>query len=311
MTRPVRVKNAQLSADEYDGQTIEPGDYYTLDSDDIRQWPYITKVFQHVGDSRLIVNNGADNVDDFLDPLEGWKWLSGELEPPRSADGDWHMVNENFAHVVGNEGINWTIIKELESGESYSEMLVLPNNRHATINMLIGGSDQVASNVTLDWYEEISPGTYMRTNPWIRKDELVVARVDGAHTSGDTILNLKNTNNEMDHLNQNYYYCFSDGVTEFHGKITSIDLGAETITLSQGIPGNILDNASLTLTDRPIGNVGNQIGHGQLTWVSPPNSFIGNQKNYFKLTLQNDDMVDVAIISATVNGWHTDVNSGD
>ena len=180
MSRVVRAKNNLGATKVYDGNPIDPGEYYDLDETDKTQWKHITEIFTAVANSHLIINKGADTVDDFTDPLKGWNWLAGETEPPQSSDGDWHFVNENFAHVTGNDGINWSIERELENNETYSEILVMPNNRHATINMMVGGSDQVASSIVLEWYEELSPGEFMRTNPWIRKEEIVAARIDGA-----------------------------------------------------------------------------------------------------------------------------------
>jgi len=229
---------------------------------------------------------------------------------PKSLDGDLHVVTENFAHVSGNEGINWFIEKELEDGESYSETLVLPAGRHATLNLLRGGSDRVSSQLKLEWFEEIAPDEFMRINPWVRGREIVAARLNGFHAAGSTLLTMYNDDNEVNYMRKKYY-CITDGETAFHAKVASKDPDNSQITMEEGLPVDLNDGAMFALTDRPIGRIGNQIASDSLVWVSPPNGFIGNGKNYFKLTMENEDERKIAIITATLNGWHTDANGGD
>lgn len=312
MARLIRVKNTNAT-DSWEGQVIAPGEYYTLEESEYERWAKSSKVYGSVSNGTLIVNNGADNIDDFVNPISGWKWLAGDTTPPQSADGDWHIVNENFAHISGNKGINWVIEKDMENEEGYSEILVLPAGRHATLNMMRGGSDQVPSTVKLEWFVELEVDVFMRYNPWIRADEVIAARVNGAHTSGDTVITLQNTDNEIAKIRKYHYHQFYDAATSntFFAKIIDKDLGANTITLSSGIPIDLAHNSSLALTDRAIGRIGNQIASDSLVWVSPPNEFYGNGKNYFKLTVTNEDNMRVGLITANLNGWHTDTNGGD
>lgn len=232
---------------------------------------------------------------------------------PMSTDGDLHVVNENFAHVSGNKGINWIIEKELENEETYTEIFVLPAGRHATINMMKGGSDQVPSTITLEWFQEISPAVFMRINPWIRGDEIIASKLVGNYTIGDTVLTVLNTNMEVASIRRDHYYCFYDTDLEsgFHGKIIDKDVGAGTITLETGMPVDMADGMPFGLTDRVIGKVGNQIATDSLLWVSPPNNFYGNGKNYFKITITNEHQMKVGTITSVVNGWHTPTTGGD
>jgi len=313
MARIVRVKNTKGVDDVWVGQSITYLAYHDLEESEFQDWGEDSKVISDVGAGFLTVNKGADGTDDFLVPAKGLAWLQGNTQPPRSKDGDWHVVNENFAHVSGNKGINWVIEKELENEETYSEFFVLPPGRHATINLLKGGSEQVASSITLEWFEEIAVDEYMRINPWVRGDEIIATKVNGAHTSGDTVITVHNTNGEVDLIRRYHYYCFYDTVAEtgFHAKVIDKDSGASTITLEAGLPTDFPDNMPLGLTDRVIGRVGNQISTDSLMWVSPPNDFIGNGKNHFRITIVNEDKINVGTIMAVVNGWHTATSGGD
>lgn len=312
MARIVRVKNTKGSDDVWVGQFIAYLAYYDLEEDDFKKWSEDSKVISDIGSGFLTVNKGADTTDDFLVPAEGLAWLQGNTQPQRTKDGDWHFVNENFAHVTGNSGINWIIEKELEDEESYFEMFVLPAGRHATINMLKGGSDQVPSSITLEWFEETTVDEYMRINPWIRANEIIAAKLSGAHTTGDTVITVGNTNDEVESIRQGHYYCFHTGTeTSFYAKIIAKDTVAGTVTLSAGIPVDLASGTPLGLTDRVIGRVGNQIATDALVWISPPNGFLGNGKNYFKLTVTNEDKMKVGAVTAVVNGWHTPTSGGD
>lgn len=233
-------------------------------------------------------------------------------DPPVTQDGDWHFVNENFAHVTGNEGINWTVEKFLEPGESYSEKLILPDSRHATLNFVEGGSSIVSTTIRIEWYEEVDTDVYMRFNPWIRVDEVCSLEVNGAHNSGATVINVNNGSNQLDDIETGYYYGFKDGTnnTVYH-KITAKDTGADTITISPALTANIADLTCIGLTDRVVGRRGNQVASSILNWTSPPNKFLGNGKNYFILSITNEDTIDSALVSATLNGWHTNTVAGD
>jgi hypothetical protein len=310
MARLIRVKNTN-STDSWEGQTIAPGEYYTLDETEHKRWGDSQKVNGSVANGTLIVNNGADTVDDFSDPIAGWKWLTGDTMPPQSSDGDWHVVNENFAHVSGNYGINWTVECELENDESYQEKLILPAGRHATLNILRGGSDRVPSSILLEWYEELTVDVYMRVNPWVRADEQIAGVINGAHATNDTVITIYNTNNDIDWIMADHYYCFAHTSGGFHAKVISVDIPNSQFTLEAGIPVGLNNGDKIALTDRPIGRIGSQIASDSLAWTSPPNGFIGNDKNYFLLTMTNDDDEDVGLINATLNGWHTATNGGD
>lgn len=311
MARIVRVKNTKGFDDTWVGQFVAYLAYHDLEESEIEEWAEDAKVISDIGSKFLTVNNGTK---DFTVAAEGLAWLLGNTNPPVSKDGDWHFLNENFAHVTGNKGINWVVEKELEDEEEYTEIFVLPPGRHATINLMKGGSDQVPSSISLEWFEEIATDVYMRINPWIRGDEIIATRFVGNHTTGDTVLTVDNTTDQVASIRRYHYYCFYDTVAEtgFHAKVIAKDVGAGTITVeAPGIPVDMPNGMPLALTDRVIGRIGNRIAADSLLWVSPPNGFIGNGKNYFKLTLKNEDNMKIGTITAVVNGWHTPVTGGD
>jgi len=119
-------------------------------------------------------------------------------EPPKTADGDWHFVQENFAHVTGNEVVNWTVEKSLNSNTDFTEKMIIPNNRTFTLNFLEGGSFTVPTYIKLEWYEDIGGSVFMRRNPEIRVEEVRLTTVNGAHSVSDTVITLNNANNELE-----------------------------------------------------------------------------------------------------------------
>lgn len=309
MARLIRVKNNKGAADTWVGQTILPSEYFTLEESQYERWGQDDKVFADIAVNSLLVNNGADNIDDILNPLEGWKWLKGDNAPPQSVDGDWSILAKDHSEVTGNMGINWSIERELEAGEGYCEKLIVPDGCKATLNSLAGGSDGGAFTAHVCWMVEIAPDEYMRYNPWIRPAEIVNAHVDGAHSAGATVLSIKditqlNTTKEIENLVVDYYYQFYDGSSNFFGKIASVDTASNQITLMEAIPEDLADNATLTLTDRSVGRIESDHGGLMMTWGSSPSAFEGNGKNFFMLRMVNEDPSNVAVITATINGWH-------
>jgi len=243
---------------------------------------------------------------------------TGEAQaiPNVTADGDPHFVQENFAHVTGNSGINLPIEKFLEANTEYSEKLIIPEGRLVTLNYIEGGSPKVPTYMKIEWYIEITENAqpiFMRVNPWVRSAEVSYMKVDGAHTTGDTVLTVAESGVTLADLEVNLYYgfCLGGGVG-FYRKVISKDTVNNTVTLIEGIPMDVPDNSCIGLTDRPIGQIASQAGpSASLNWVSPPTGFIGNDKNYFKVTIKNEHSEDSALAFGSVNGWHTDLSIGD
>ena len=390
MSKIVKVKNASGATDTWLGQQIANGVYYELQATEYVPWSTDQKVFDDIGTGNLVVNSGVEPDDDFANSVAGWNWLSGNAEPPRTVDGDWHIVAENFAHVTGNEGLNWTIEKYLDAGATFSEMMVIPSNRTFTLNFLEGGSFTVPTHIRLEWFEDIGGSVFVRRNPEIRLEEIYRTKVNGIHAASATVINMDNTNNELDTVEIGLYYGFKDGVnTTFYRKVTAVDAVADTVTLDTGLPastgttatgtanlvanavdtitvtdggtmytsaptvtisgdgtgatatavmtgdvvtsvtvdtggsgyttatvtfgtpdGSILGGTRLGLTDRVIGQKANQIASSIINWTSPP-QFFGDNVNYLKLTISNEDTVDAGLVTAMINGWHTDSTTGD
>lgn len=77
MATIIRVKNATENDVIFSGQTILSGEYYTIDSTEVGTWRDNTEVFTAVANGTLVVNNG-NSVDEDMDPITGWNWLSGD-----------------------------------------------------------------------------------------------------------------------------------------------------------------------------------------------------------------------------------------
>jgi len=390
MARIVKVKNNSGLGGTWLGVPLANGLYYQIPDSKINQWILDNKVFTDVGNGNLVVNNGADTIDDIIDVTKGWAWLTGNTEPQKTADGDWHFVQENFAHVTGNNALNWTIEKSLDANTSYTETMIIPNNRTLTLNFLEGGAFTVPTHIKLEWLEDIGGGVFIVRNPEIRLDEIRMATVNGIHSATSTTITMYNSNGELSQVEPNLYYGFKDGSNAtFYRQVTAIDTVANTVTLSSGLPastgitatgtvtltagavssititdggtmysstptvtisgdgtgatgtavlangvvtsvtidtggtgyttstilfsapdGSISDGTFFGLTERVIGQKSNQVASSVINWVSPP-QFYGNGVNYLRLTITNEDTVDSGLVTAMVNGWHTDSTTGD
>lgn len=269
-----------------------------------------SQIFDLIATGDLVVMD-ADDADITI-ASEGWTWVIKDTkEPPKTKDGDWHIVQENFAHVTGNETVNWTIERYLDVGTSFQEKFIVPNGRTLTLNFLEGGSFTVPTFVTLEWFEDIGGGNFMRRNPEVRLDELICMTVNGAHLIGETIININNTNNDLNFVELNLFHAIKSGTdNQFYKKIIEVDTVADTITLDSGLDTAIIDGTVITLTDRVVGQKGSQIANSIINWSSPP-QFFGNGTNHLSLTIKNEDSVDAGLVTAMVNGWHTDTATGD
>jgi len=69
-----KVKNNTAEVHTWCGQEIQAGQYYEIPETDIERWKNDAQVFEDVGNSNLIVNDGTK---DFTNTVEGWNFLCG------------------------------------------------------------------------------------------------------------------------------------------------------------------------------------------------------------------------------------------
>ena len=183
------------------------------------------QVFDLVASGDLIVLDANDI--DIASSIDGWNWLVAESkEPPKTKDGDWHIVQENFAHVTGNETINWTIEKLLGPRTTYSERMTVPSDRKITINFLEGGSAEVPTHIKLEWFRHTGNNEFIRINPEIRVHEYYSMKLASVASIGDTVLSIDDMQGALATVDfeENYVHGFKDGAadTVYH-KVTAID----------------------------------------------------------------------------------------
>jgi len=234
-----------------------------------------------------------------------------------ASGGEITIVSENNGHLVNNEVMNWTIEKFLDTDEEYFEIFVLPMGKILTLNFLEGGSYTVPTFIKLEWFKYFSdPGLHVRHNPEIRITELYVASANGNHNMNDTIINVNDDHGLLVDMEIGLYYCFQSATgspampMEFIRKVTAVDSVAKTITLETGLPmGGLADGMKIGLTDRVIGQKGNQISSSLINWVSPPR-FQGNGTDYLKATISNEDVQNSGLVTSIINGWYETGNMG-
>lgn len=263
----------------------------------------------HIEQGNLTINDGTKD----LTTLNALKLVWNlSLQPTNvTADGDWHMVQENFAHVTGNKIVNWTVEKFLDAQAEYSEKFLIPDGYTLTVNFVEAGSSTVPTTVVLEYYDWINE-TLHRINPELRVEETFLLTVDGAFTTDDTELTVADTDtNTIQELETGMTYGFKDGVNDvFYRTIVDITTGTSSITLDSGIPTDIADGTMIGLVDRVIGQKGTKSASGMISWVSPPR-FFGDGDRYLRLRIENDDPTDGGLVAGTLNGWLTPTADGD
>lgn len=80
MTKIVRIKNASGANGTWRGISIPNNTYYDIPNVKLLDWQTDNQVFTDISNGNLIVNRGADDTGDVVNPLEGWQWLTGEDE---------------------------------------------------------------------------------------------------------------------------------------------------------------------------------------------------------------------------------------
>lgn len=302
MSRIVRVKNNSGSNSTWVGKSIVADAYIELTADTQLVWASESQVITDISNGNLIINNGTDDI---TDGAMGLKWLQGNVEPPVTADGDWHIVNENFAHVTGNNVINWTIEKFLDSESETSEKYVIPVGRTVTLNFFEGGSFDVPTYIKVEWFKDFS-GTFKRVNPDIRVSEIWTTTLSVAATTGDTTVSVVDASD----IDAGMLFGFECNTEECMLTVASVDTDANTITFETPLPVDKLVGDKIGLVDRVIGQKGNQIASSAINWVSPPR-FTGDGSDYLLLTIKNEDSTDGGLVTAMINGWDTSTGVGD
>ena len=104
MARIIRIKSTLLNDGVWAGQLLTPGAYHEIDQREIQLWTSDPAVFASVGNGELVINKGADTVDDIADPIEAWNWLLGDELPRSDLDNTKIAVhNSPKPYVPGKE----------------------------------------------------------------------------------------------------------------------------------------------------------------------------------------------------------------
>jgi len=79
--RIIRIKNNTGADGTWRGVELIDQEYYTVPPSEFAVWQADEQVFDDVAQGTLVVNNGANIVDDFNEPLAGWNWIIGNTLP--------------------------------------------------------------------------------------------------------------------------------------------------------------------------------------------------------------------------------------
>lgn len=321
MSRTVRLRNTGTGA-AWNGVTLVSGTYYDIPESELSEWRGDSATFSGVGSGRLVVNDGTS---DFGDPTAGWGWIQGEfgkvitagLDPqgnivenaaaPVTTDGETLTIQGNMANVTGNKLVNWTVSYTLGADESISERFIVPSGITVAIEFVQGYSSAVPFSAELNWYR----GAGFRINPAIDPNHFAIQEVNGAHTTGDTVITLRNANTYQFsnlEINKRYAFATSTGKSCVR-KVISKHSPTKTVTLSASVPFDMADGDKFALVDRPIARIGGDANNSLMDFEVSP-SFKGDGIRFLELVIKNESLVDSGDVFAIVNGWTTATTGG-
>lgn len=96
MNRIIRAKNNSGATDTWAGVEITDGEYYDLSEEELGLWVSSAEVFDSIGTGELIINKGADDSEDIVEPIQAWKWLTGDTLPLSKLDNTKLSVHPSY-----------------------------------------------------------------------------------------------------------------------------------------------------------------------------------------------------------------------
>jgi hypothetical protein len=306
---PLRFINKSTTESVYLSYSIQPEEIFTVSDKDRFTFASDQDILRDIVSGMLVVNNGSTD----LEWSEGLSYTRSILsEPPKTKDGDWHIVTENFAHVTGNDVINWTLEKHLDCSTKHSERLLIPSNKKVTVNFVEAGSDSIPTSLCLEYFKIINGGHY-RVNLDIRVSEMycLVSTVDAVST--DTTMTVETAYDNLfeDTINNVLYGVETpDGELSYHF-LTSVSDDPSVLTFDNPFGRDLPAGTKLAVVDRPIGQSGSTMASSDLNWISPPEFYCSSGLSYLKLTIFNNSIEDAGLVFAVINGWQTPLVGGD
>lgn len=310
-----RVKNSTVSAITVVGQYISSLSYYDINITELDTWRTSQEVFTFVANGTLIVNKGQDNIDDILNPIEGWNYLSGEIKPPTDTIGRWKILLDSPTEEPNKMSFVWTVDVNLNSFSSYQEVLFPPSDgKSIYLEQVIAASPEIPYKITLYIFDQ---NYNIMINPLLDTKNIWQFKVDNNTTvsAGATTLTVSaaigfDLNNVI--VSGNYLF-YSDYIlsqlsaesTGYINKIINIDVSSKQITLETPTTINIDPDSKVTYAERPLlvlaGDSNTTIAKTFYPFKISKN--VLGEDRYIILKVENVDQQLAGNISVTVYGY--------
>jgi hypothetical protein len=305
MVKLKNLTNSDISIDD-SGFTVSPTEYYEISGENAKESDEL--LGKIISGAIAIVKSESPEI--LLDSTDAVKFvLTGTLDISKtSASGEMIIVNENNGHLPNNRVINWTIDKYLEHDGEYYEKMILPVNTIATLNMFSGGSFNVPTYLTLEWFQwDHVLNKHIRKNPDIRIEEVYIGKIKVAVAGGETDIPIKMNNGstgDIKNFESDFYYEIqTSSGNKFCAKVIKVDYNNAIITLDTPVPAEGCSvDGKITLVDRALVQKGNQISSSSHTWITPPR-LQGDGISYLKITITNEHKSEPGVVTAVLNGW--------
>lgn len=309
--RIIRIKNATSENGTFFGQIISANAYFDLNETEARSWAESEEIFNFISNGDLLVNDG---VEDLTNPVKGFKWLEGNIAPPKSSDGQWQVELVPSSNMTGNRLVQWSFYRFANVDANINEYFVIPNGKTLYINHIRCESPNLVLFGELYYQKKhpISGGySFSTLSPFLSPNSSYQLQVRSTVTAMTTreIPVSATFGYQLSALTlEKLYAVVNPGETDASAKYFTI-LSANPATrmvYTSSLPWfTVEEGAKLALAELPITTLGGNSNSFYVKFDSPL-KFVGDGDSYLRLNIQNLHSTEAGYIAASLNGWLTD-----
>jgi hypothetical protein len=311
-----RVKNTGVSGITVVGQYISAMKYHEIQSIELNRWANDPEVMNLISNGILVVNKGQDDVDDITNPVEGWKYLQGDIKPPTDTLGRWTIVIGNPSEDPAKRPFLLTASVFLDSFSEYRENIFFDDEEEKSIyiEQIIATSPEVNYRVSLEKIRTLSSGKEIVFNDFMNMKNTWQMKVDENFVSANRTSFVVSAARglKFEYFPSSAYYIFEgdtigrqlSGKTIYVEKIIDIDSSSKIVTLENPLTVNLDREVKIIFAERPIVTL---TGDKNTSVVKTDYPFKVNSRNiensYLSLKIENLDDQQAGLISVTVYGY--------
>lgn len=258
-----RIKNNTSNNIDIFGITISAQTYYDIPQTEIELWKNDYRVFQLVANGSLIVNNGSDDIDDIINPVEGWRYLEGDIKPPVDTKGRWKIIIDDPSDENHKKSFMLTSSVFLDADSEYHENIKLKPDETLYIYNICSMSPSIPFKTSIEYWEE-NNGYLHRSAGNMLYDGMATFVVDASADANTNTIVLSALNyNDFNHIIvSGIYYIFGNRVNSVNGKyyavkIVNVNAATHEVTIEKPLSFDLHPDDLLVFGERPLLNLSN------------------------------------------------------